>query len=184
MTFGEKVKTIREKKGLSQSALAERMDISQQAVAKYEKIVEQPKLPTVRKIAEALKVSISELVDDWTRFTPEEISSDIDKDTVYESSHRLIEALESIEKEDGELDQDLLKKELPNLIKITRESSALNKAFEDAQIVRYSKKMTELLKMLNDDGKDEAVKRVKELTQLIRYQNLAYNLEESSKDSE
>ena len=65
MTFGEKIKTIRENRRLSQSALAEKMHVTQQAVAKYEKIVEQPKLATVRKIANALDVPISELIDNW-----------------------------------------------------------------------------------------------------------------------
>lgn len=184
MTFGEKVKAAREKMGLSQSALAKRMHVSQQAVAKYEKIVEQPKLSTVRKIAEALEISISELVNDWGQYTPEEISADIDRDTVYKSSHRLIEVLESIEKEDGELDQDLLKKNLPAIMKITKESGTLSAAFENAQTVKYSKEMTELLKMLNDSGKEEAIKRVRELTQLAEYQNLLYGILDHHKDSE
>ena len=184
MTFGEKVKAAREKMGLSQSALAKRMHVSQQAVAKYEKIVEQPKLSTVRKIAEALEISISELVNDWRKYTPEEISADIDRDTVYKSSHRLIEVLESIEKEDGELDQDLLKKNLPVIMEITKESGTLSEAFENAQTVKYSKEMTELLKMLNDSGKEEAIKRVKELTQLAEYQNLLYGILGQRKETE
>ena len=77
MTFGEKVKAARENKGLSQSALAKKMHVSQQAVAKYEKIIEQPKLATVRKIADALDVTISELVTNWGDFSSEEIFEDV-----------------------------------------------------------------------------------------------------------
>ena len=77
MTFGEKVKAARENKGLSQSALAKKMHVSQQAVAKYEKIIEQPKLATVRKIADALDVTISELVTNWSDFSAEEIFEDV-----------------------------------------------------------------------------------------------------------
>ena len=79
MTSGEKVKAAREKMGLSQSALAKRMHVSQQAVAKYEKIVEQPKLSTVRKIAEALEIPISVLVEDWSKIPPNEIREEMGK---------------------------------------------------------------------------------------------------------
>jgi len=174
LTFGEKVKEIRKKKGLSQLELGKKMNISQQAIAKYEKIIEQPKLTTVQKIADALDVTISELVDDWGKYTLEEIAADIDEETVYKNSHRLIEKLESIEDENGELNQELLEKELHSIIKITEETSALSKVFEDSQLLKYSTEITELLKMLNDTGRGEALKRVKELTQLTKYKNFRY----------
>ncbi|MBS4980689.1 MAG: helix-turn-helix domain-containing protein [Lachnospiraceae bacterium] len=176
MTFGEKVKEIRKRKGLSQLELGEKMNISQQAVAKYERINDPPKLTTVRKIADALDITISELIDDWGKYTLEEISSDIDKETVYKNSHRLIEKLESIEDENGELNQELLEKELQSIIKITKEAAALSNVFEDSQLLKYSKEITELLKMLNDAGRNEALKRVEELTQLTQYKNLMYSL--------
>ena len=182
--FGEKIKALRKEKGLSQRQLGEKMGVKQQTIAQYEKATDQPKLSTVRKIAEALDVSISELVSDWRKYTPEEISADIDRDTVYKSSHRLIEVLESIEKEDGVLDQDLLKKNLPTIMEITKESGTLSAAFENAQTVKYSKEMAELLKMLNDSGKEEAIKRVRELTQLAEYQNLLYGILDHRKETE
>ena len=77
MTFGGRVKILREKQGLSQSELASRMDISQQAVAKYEKTIDIPKLATIRKIATALNVPLSELIDDWSMFSQGEIWDDL-----------------------------------------------------------------------------------------------------------
>ena len=73
MTFGQKVKEIRKKKNLSQQQLGQIMGIKQQTVAQYEKAIDQPKLSTVRKIAEALDVTISELVVDWSSFSPGEL---------------------------------------------------------------------------------------------------------------
>lgn len=79
MTFGEKVKKVRKEQGLSQRQLGERMGgITQQTVAQYEKAIEQPKLSTVRKLAEALDVTISELVVDWSNFSPDEVLNDMD----------------------------------------------------------------------------------------------------------
>lgn len=77
MTFGEKVREIRKRKGLSQLELGEKMKVSQQAIGKYEKTVEQPKMSTVRKLANALDVHISELVTDWSHFSPGEIWEDM-----------------------------------------------------------------------------------------------------------
>ncbi|MFQ9716482.1 MAG: helix-turn-helix domain-containing protein [Blautia sp.] len=77
MTFGERVKELRLKKGLTQRELGERMGgITQQTIAQYEKIVEQPKLVTIRKIANALDVKLYELVIDWSQFSPEELKED------------------------------------------------------------------------------------------------------------
>lgn len=73
MDFGKKVKEIRKSKGLSQRELGEKMGITQQTIAQYERAIEQPKLTTVRKLAEALDVPIGELVTDWASFSHEEI---------------------------------------------------------------------------------------------------------------
>ena len=77
MTFGEKVKTIRIKQGFSQLQLGEKMNISQQAVAKYEHLTEQPKLATIRKLANALGVSINDLTLNWSNYPPNEARDDI-----------------------------------------------------------------------------------------------------------
>ena len=70
MTFGERVKELRLKKGLSQRELGERMGgITQQTIAQYEKSENYPKLETIRRIAKALDVPFDNLVpfDDGLR---------------------------------------------------------------------------------------------------------------------
>lgn len=39
MTFGEKLQKLRQKAGMSQDALAERLDVSRQAVSRWEREV-------------------------------------------------------------------------------------------------------------------------------------------------
>lgn len=78
MTFGEKVKEIRIKQGFSQLQLGEKMNISQQAIAKYEHLIDQPKLSTVRKLATALGVSIDDLTLSWSSYSPSEIWDDME----------------------------------------------------------------------------------------------------------
>lgn len=66
MTFGEKIKNVRINQGISQLQLGERMNISQQAVAKYERLTDPPKFETVLKIAQALNVSWSDLMPEYS----------------------------------------------------------------------------------------------------------------------
>lgn len=71
MDFGERVKKYRLMRGLSQKELAKRMNISQQAVAKFEKTKIQPKISTARNFAEALGVTVGDLVtDSFQHFIP------------------------------------------------------------------------------------------------------------------
>lgn len=63
MSFGRKIKQIRESKGLSQRELGERLGVTQQTIAQYEKINEPPKAGTIKKIADALEVDTSKLLE-------------------------------------------------------------------------------------------------------------------------
>lgn len=79
MIFGEKIKALRREKGLSQRQLGVKMGVTQQTIAQYEKTTEQPKLSTIRKIASALEIPISVLVEDWSKIPPNEIREDMGK---------------------------------------------------------------------------------------------------------
>ena len=73
MTFGEKMKKIRNEKGLSQQELGKILGIKQQTVAQYEKVPYTPKYDTVRKTAEALDCPINSLVEDETTFQRDDV---------------------------------------------------------------------------------------------------------------
>lgn len=61
-TIGEKIRTVRKDAGLTQTQLAELMGTTQQAVYLYERGENSPKIDTVAKIAEALKVPVEYLL--------------------------------------------------------------------------------------------------------------------------
>ena len=65
MTIGENIKNIRKKANLSQKALAEKLGVSQQMIAQYEKGKRQPKIETIDKIATALGVRIVDITRDF-----------------------------------------------------------------------------------------------------------------------
>lgn len=59
----EALRTVREMRGLSQRELAAAVGVSQSAIAQIETGRTQPTLANLKKIAEALDVTICELVD-------------------------------------------------------------------------------------------------------------------------
>lgn len=64
MTIGERIRTIRTDKGLTQRDLAARLDVSQQSIMQWENGIRHPKTDTLKRIAEALDVSYWKLAGD------------------------------------------------------------------------------------------------------------------------
>ena len=62
MTFGEKIATLRKKKGLSQDELAKKVGIISITIGRYERDEIKPAVDTAAKIAEELEVSLDYLV--------------------------------------------------------------------------------------------------------------------------
>ena len=62
MTFGEKLQDLRRKAGLSQDALAERLEVSRQAVSKWERDETMPETEKVIRVAQLFGVSLDYLL--------------------------------------------------------------------------------------------------------------------------
>lgn len=60
--LGERIKSIRTKKGLSQQKLAELSDLSYKYIGEVERAQQNPTILTLHKIATGLEVSLSELI--------------------------------------------------------------------------------------------------------------------------
>lgn len=65
MTVGERMKQIRKEKGLTQKQLGERANIAEPTIRRYELGKLNPKFETIRKIADALEVSVYTLIEDF-----------------------------------------------------------------------------------------------------------------------
>jgi transcriptional regulator with XRE-family HTH domain len=63
MELGKRIRSIRVNKGFSQESLAEKLGISQAAYSKMEKRAGNCSFYTLQKIAVALQVSVTYLVD-------------------------------------------------------------------------------------------------------------------------
>lgn len=62
MTIGEKIKFLRQKKGLTQKQLGDLCGMADSAIRRYESGRANPKIETLQKIADALDIKISELI--------------------------------------------------------------------------------------------------------------------------
>ncbi len=84
MTLGERIQDLRKKKGYSQERLAEHLNMSRQAVAKWEQNVCEPNLDCLTEMAKLFEVDLNYLIVGQT--TPKEpIENPIiikEKDTV------------------------------------------------------------------------------------------------------
>ncbi|MDE6663911.1 MAG: helix-turn-helix domain-containing protein [Lachnospiraceae bacterium] len=76
MEFGEKVKQIREERGMTQQALADKLYVTRQAVSRWERGARYPELLTAKKIAGTLDVSLDELL------SGEELKEDIENEPI------------------------------------------------------------------------------------------------------
>ena len=123
MTTGQRIKAARKNAGLTQKELGQRLGVAYQTLAQWENDLRNPKYETLQRIAAALNVDVSWLMNGYTLEQRDQESKDYVKKRFAETNawkDRL-----------DEIGQDLGK--------------------------------------LNDEGQVEAVKRVKELTEIEKY---------------
>jgi transcriptional regulator with XRE-family HTH domain len=63
--FGERVRELREKRGMTQEKLAQAADLTTSFVSTVERGQKAPSLNTILKLARALKVDAGELLSDF-----------------------------------------------------------------------------------------------------------------------
>ena len=72
MTIGEKIKLLRNEKGITQELLAENLNVSRSAIAKWETNSGVPEVSNLKIISKLFEISVDELIDDTKKIkTPE-----------------------------------------------------------------------------------------------------------------
>lgn len=61
-TLGEMISSLRKEKGMTQNELAEKMNVTDKAVSKWERDLSCPDINTISKLANILDVSVDELL--------------------------------------------------------------------------------------------------------------------------
>ncbi|MBR2824855.1 MAG: helix-turn-helix transcriptional regulator, partial [Solobacterium sp.] len=64
MTLGENIKQLRKDKNLTQEDLADKLDVSFQAISSWERDMYKPEVEKLMKLAEVLDVSVSRLLEE------------------------------------------------------------------------------------------------------------------------
>lgn len=85
MSFGEKLQDLRRRTGMSQDTLAERLDVSRQAVSKWERDETMPETEKLVRIAQLFDASLDELLLD--REPPKEPEPQIQYRPVYRHNY-------------------------------------------------------------------------------------------------
>lgn len=62
-TIGEIISSLRKEKGMTQNDLAEKMNVTDKAVSKWERNLSCPDVNTIPKLAEILGISVEELLN-------------------------------------------------------------------------------------------------------------------------
>lgn len=191
MTFGEKLKEARKKKGISQQVLADRLNVSQQMIAQYENDKRQPKSETKQKIADALGIDVYDLIEGGFGalnpvLPPNMQNANLDGARIdIFFLNTMMSRLANLDKSDPRYERTK-----DNLMALAASSGLEEYAefvmqeIDNIAFVRVSHEEKEALQknldlliidlissynLLNLEGKKEAVKRVDELTQIPRY---------------
>lgn len=75
MTFGQRLRQIRENKGITQKELAEKLNVTFQTISKWENSVTEPDISTIKEIARLLNCSIEQLFNDSEEIKEDETNS-------------------------------------------------------------------------------------------------------------
>ncbi|MGN0824422.1 MAG: helix-turn-helix domain-containing protein, partial [Candidatus Coproplasma sp.] len=63
-SIGERIAKLRNNSGLTQKELGDKLNVSAQAVSKWENGLSEPDIDTLKKLSGIFSVSVSELVDE------------------------------------------------------------------------------------------------------------------------
>ena len=76
MTIGEKIKLLRNEKGITQELLAENLNVSRSAIAKWETNSGVPEVSNLKIISKLFDISVDELIDDTKKIKKIETKDD------------------------------------------------------------------------------------------------------------
>lgn len=79
MSFGEKLKEIRKRFGLSQNELAKTINVSRQAITKWESDIGLPDISNLQEISKVFNITVDNLLDNENHFGRMIMRKELDK---------------------------------------------------------------------------------------------------------
>ena len=142
MSLGSRIRKARKSRGLTQIELSEKSGIAVNSLRRYEADARQPQLSTLRRIAEALEVPVTQLMGCYEDFSVDLLARVLKtpgtKALEEKIANSAVNALGKLHMQDKEHEDQL-----------------------DRVITAFSQ--------LNNDGQKVAVERVEELTEIPKY---------------
>lgn len=185
MTVGERIRTARKNAGLTQKQLGEKSGIAEPTIRKYELGKLNPKRETLKKIADALEIPVIDLYSSeeyaqaillnnmsgkMARKKIIQLSKSI-SDTSDNIVKSLYESLvKNYNKDMDNLSADNLDDRYPYLLNKKLDGTITPEESEELAALERLNKIAEHLDKLTEEGQEEAVKRVGELTEIPRFQ--------------
>lgn len=80
MTLGEKIKRLRTEKGITQESLAEKVNVSRSAIAKWETNSGVPEISNLIMISRIFDISVDQLMDDTKAIGETDVKTEIKSD--------------------------------------------------------------------------------------------------------
>lgn len=155
MNIGEKIKELRTKGNLSQAELAERAQISRVAIGNYERGDRIPNVEILNKIANALNINLSELLN------PQHITTKIE-------NHTITDILVKLQDNDS-TEISMVCYDLKKITEhIYRCSTKLNES-ELMYIRNFLNAVSSTLELYQVQEKNDFLETLKGLTRYLRY---------------
>ena len=187
-TVGGNIKKARQARGLSQDDLARIINTTKSAISRYESGKREPKYDTIKRIANALSVSVSYLLSGGDVVSQSHFANGVHIYRNFLTSFKVVESFLEHHSSDS---CDILYQDEYLLIAVDKNSPATDEelkkildayvphkervASEDVKLMLSAKEgefhtqMNTAFFELNFSGKQEAARRVRELTEIRRY---------------
>lgn len=154
MKTGDALKNARVGAGMTQAELARRLGVTPQTVSQYERGRINPKFETLKRIADAMDVSVDSLLDESMR-------AQIECNT----HQALLDAMKTVSASAGKLtDAGIPEDEVKSVM--GKLQNLVDFAIQEADL----QEVLRLYQSLNREGQRVALERLDELAQLSKYQ--------------
>lgn len=158
--IGENIKQARKKRGYTQKELAELCEFATITLRQYESGKRNPKIETLQKIASALGVDVTELIE-----------IDNVHDVIWSKESEEWKNMRNANRALNEAKKSGDKKALAKLAK--ENPATLNYIFDDSEKILIDE-LFKNFKQLNTKGQQKAAEQVELLTKIPEYQKKSY----------
>lgn len=160
MDIGARLKNARKNKGITQTQLGKKLGVSQAMIGQYENGSRTPKIETVQKIADALNITMLDLIPELMKIQTSILNEKKDLDIFFNEFDNITKNMSDENKEIMKM--QVLESYLKNQQNLNKFQSMINQN-------DFQKTLLELFYRLNEKGKKRAIEQIEMLTKIDEY---------------